>query len=157
DVLNDQQIACNFCPTTFIDNAGLFRKSGGTGTTVVGTILDNTGTVDVQTGWISFGQGSAFHTGTVFTGAGTNLLASGTVTFDGAIVSANAELAGANLIGIGTISGTLNWTSGTVGSSGAVSIATNGVLNISGPGSKSIFGVLTNAGTVRWTAGDLVL
>jgi hypothetical protein len=158
DVQNDQTIFCFSCNSPSFNNAGLFRKSAGSTTTTVNVRFNNTGAVDAQMGQVTFADGSAFHTGTVFMGAGTSRLLSGTIAFDGAIVSTNAELAGATLSGTSTISGTMNWTTGTIGSSAAMSIATNGVLNMTGVGGKLIYGLLTNAGTVRWTGGsDLIL
>src|ERR1019366_5154527 len=49
-----------------------------------------------------------------------------------------------------------NWTAG--GISGALTVATNGVLNISGDGEKDLEGALTNAGSVVWSgSGQLVV
>src|SRR5262245_4651971 len=158
DAQSDQSLICSRCGTnTLFNNAGTFSKSAGTGTTTISVPFNNTGAVDAQTGWIIFGDGSAFHTGTVLIGAGTNLLAGGTVTFDGAIVSTNAQLGGANLVGTSIISGILTWTSGEIDDSAVVSIATNGLLNISGGANKFIYGILTNAGTIRWSSSDLYL
>src|SRR5262249_54732094 len=53
---------------------------------------------------------------------------------------------------------TLNWTAGFLDSAAAVTIATNGVLNISGSNIKFPSGVLTNAGTIIWSGtGNLNL
>ena len=47
--------------------------------------------------------------------------------------------------------GVLNWSGGTLASSGSLTVASNGVLNIEG--AMEIEGALTNAGTVNWQAG----
>ena len=51
-------------------NAGRIVKSSGAGVTTLGVPLANTGTLEVQTGVISYAPGSVFNTGSSFTGAG---------------------------------------------------------------------------------------
>ena len=53
-----------------------------------------------------------------------------------------------------TVGGVMNWTSGTIGI-GALNVASNGILNISGAVAKSINGALTNAGTVNWSGANI--
>ena len=68
----------------------------------------------------------------------------------------NLTLSGSTLASTNTVSGVLNWTAG--GIAGALTVATNGVLNISGSAEKDLFGALTNAGSVIWTdSGQLVV
>jgi len=113
--------------------------------------LANTGLLEVQQGWVSYSSGSVFDTGTQFLGAGTNLLNLGGVWFRGSIVSANAELAGANLFGTNIIQGVLRWTGGDIDSAAYITIASGGQLSIFGTALKTLGGRLRNEGLVRLT------
>ena len=150
---NDQPIyQGSYCGPSLFVNTGWLRKSGGNGTNqFTGVPLANTGTLDARQGWISYNGGSVFWTGTQFIGAGTNLLDRGTVTIEGAILSTNAELAGASLIGTNTIHGAMRWTSGGIGTSARTTIAADGELEIAGSDSKILRGTLVNEGRVRLT------
>jgi hypothetical protein len=64
----------------------------------------------------------------------------GTLNLTGGTISGNLTVAGGALA---------NWSAGTAG--GPVSIATNGVLNVVGGGSVSLYAPLTNAGTINWS------
>ena len=56
--------------------------------------------------------------------------------------------------GSSTVAGTSTWTGGTL--SGSLTVASNGVLNLSGSGDKYIeWGTLNNAGSVTWTGGNV--
>ena len=67
------------------------------------------------------------------TGAGTNLLNGGVFTLNGTVTASNLVLAGATLGGTsGVIMGGMTWTSGSIGSGSALTIATNGVLALAG-------------------------
>src|ERR1019366_623994 len=50
DIQNDQFYLYNAYGTEFFNNAGTLRKSAGSGTTVIYPIINNTGTVDAETG-----------------------------------------------------------------------------------------------------------
>src|SRR5205823_5676432 len=81
----------------------------------------------------------------------------GNVSFSGVVNVPNFELAAGWITGTFTNAGTLNWTSGNIG--GNVTIASGGVLNISGAGDKRIEGggaTLNNAGVVTHQAGALL-
>src|SRR6185437_830946 len=52
-----------------------------------------------------------------------------------------------------TISGSLNWSGGTLGGQ-PITISSTGTLNLLGNNTKYIQNVLTNAGTVEWVEGD---
>jgi hypothetical protein len=58
----------DFCPTVY--NAGLWRKSAGTGTAEIADVFNNSGTVEVQSGQMNLARGGG--------GAGHFVLASGT-------------------------------------------------------------------------------
>ena len=87
--------------------------------------------------------------------------------FQGGTIT-NLTLAGANLSGNNTVSGQLNWSSGNIngnlqinggatvfwsggGAVGPVNIAANGVLNLVGNNSITLYAALTNAGTINWS------
>jgi hypothetical protein len=81
----------------YINNAGLFKKSGGTGTSVVGEgiIFNNTGTVEVDSGTLSFQDR--------FTqSSGMTNLSGGNITFSG-----TGQFQGGLLTGSGTITGSV--------------------------------------------------
>jgi len=151
EIQNDQTILGTHITQVF-SNAGLVRKVAGTGvTTFSGVPFDNTGTVDVRTGAISYASGSVFRNDTAFTGAGTNLLAGGTVMLDGTIHSENLELGGATVIGTNTLAGTMRWTGGVIGSGAFFTVSADGTLYISGSANRTVAGVLNNGGQVIWS------
>jgi len=139
-------------PGTVFDNFGMFRKSGNTGTTTLDAAftLNNTGTMDVRSGLLSVAGGLNSAGGT-FTGNGVTQMTSGTGTLNGAIHSANLQLAGGTLTGTNVLVGTLNLTGGYV--EGAMTVSNNSVLNIAAGGGNVFFYALTltNNGTVKWT------
>ena len=120
DVQNDQLMSGGG-----FQNAGLFRKSAGTGTTTISSFFNNTGAVQIQTGTVNFSGLLTENPGSSLSGTWRgNLTLSGTWTNDLTIAS------GAYLVGTNTMAATLNCAGGYV--SGALTIATNGVLNITG-------------------------
>ncbi len=132
-----------------IGNAGLLRKTGGTGTTAFGNVaLVNTGDVQVQSGTLNLGDGGSA-TGTFevsanstlqfggstytlssaasVTGAGSAVFSGGTVNAGGAY-----NLAGTNTFSGATVNFTNNYTitnESVVISGGAVNFNTGGTLN----------------------------
>ncbi len=83
-------------------------------------------------------------------------LVGGTVSlgdgFQGGTIT-NLTLSGSTLAGTNTVSGVMNWVSGIV--NGPLSVASTGVLTLSGGGNLWLGSSLTNAGTVNWTGGAL--
>jgi hypothetical protein len=112
-------------------NEGTLRKQSGVGTTAISAFFSNSGTVEAQSGTLSF-------TGAYNQVAGTTLLSGGTL-------SATSATGGVNLLGGSlTGSGTIN---GNVTNSGVVS-----------PGGDGVAGLLTINGTYTQTAtGTLAL
>ncbi len=169
DIQNDQFSLYNVTGNEFFNNAGTLRKSAGTGITYIYPTLNNTGTVDAETGTISF-QGGGNLGGQFVTAAGATILfnagnfplvsgnptssgsgamlfgGSANITFSGPIT--NFNLTGGNLLGTNTVTGMMIWTNGSV--FGALTVLSNAVLNISG-GAKTLYGTLTNAGTIAAT------
>ncbi len=94
-------------------------------------------------------------------GMQTLSLASSTLTLDHAsAVNTNGVLAlsGGTFGGSGglTVSGALNWSGGTTIRI-PLTIASNGVMNITGSATRYIYSSLTNAGTVNWLGGTVYL
>jgi hypothetical protein len=142
--------------TPTLVNEGIVRKSAGTGTATIGVRLFNSGILDALSGTLVCASGSRFNDGTLFTGAGTNLFASGTLTVAGHLRSDNAVLGGATLEGTGSFEGSLTWLSGSIAANMSLTIPTNGQLNLLGSGLKNLSGGLTNAGLINWIGtGDV--
>lgn len=138
-------------------NDGVLRKAQSTGITSMQVALVNNGTVDAQTGTIRCDtQPKTFNAGGHFTGAGTNLLYSGTITLAGAMTSENLLLAGATLAGNGVLSGTITWTSGSLAAGASLTVANDGLLQLDGASDKTLQGSLTNAGQVIWAGAGSV-
>ena len=181
DLRNDVNVdSCN--STELLVNQGTLRKSGGTGTSTINPILNNSGLVDAETGTISINGGDtagstgvfqseagamlAFvnnytaYSGAQFTGVGSNSISGGTFTLNGLVTISNLTLAGATLAGTnGVIAGVLPWTSGSIGVGSTLTVATNGTLVLAGVNGTDypLLGILTNAGTVRLVSGNLFL
>jgi hypothetical protein len=72
DIQSDANINCACYGSEFINNAGTFRKSQGTGTSSIQVTFSNNGTVSVQTGTISFSRGGTI-SGNYDTAAGATI------------------------------------------------------------------------------------
>ncbi len=177
DVQGDDSITAG-CGTEPLINQGFLRKSGGTGTTAINVLFTNNGTLEVQTGTVSLnrnGQGSGlflpeagatlifsatYEVDSDLAGTGTNLLNGGTFTLNGNINGSNVVLNGANLLASNTlINSTLTWNSGAVNAGSAVTVATNGLLLLASGSGHALYGIVTNAGTIKLLngGGDLNL
>lgn len=155
EIQNNQVLAFyNGAPN--LDNQGLLQKSAGSGVTVLGVPVINSGTLDVASGLVGYVDGSHFSTGTRFTGAGTNLLYNGTVWLDGVIVSDNLEIvSGVAIAGTHTLSGAARWLGGTI--SGSMTIASDGTLVAGGTADRMLTGALNNLGQFTWTGANNIL
>ena len=118
---------------------------------------------------IDFSSGNFTSAGAVISGPGTIQLNGGSLTLQNDIVPnlqltggtvslgagfqggtiTNFALAGSTLSGTNTLTGIMNWTAGGVG--GPLTVASNGVLNLTGNSTVFLYNPLTNAGTVNWT------
>ena len=158
-------------------NSGTFRKSGGAGNTTVsaGVRFQNSGLTDLASGTLVLsgvggGNGSfqlasnasLYVTGTYdfdgapFTGEGGMVLAGGTMTVEGTLSGPNLQQVGGTLAGAKVISGVFTWTAGTWNNAGAVTLASNSVLNIVSGADHDLANCLfTNYGTVVWSGGRL--
>ena len=90
-------------------------------------------------------------------GAGTILLGGGNFTLDGSASVSNVVVAGASVSGTAVISGIWTWTSGRFSNGSALTVTSNGMLVLAGQTNVDylLYGVVTNAGTVRLVAGIL--
>ena len=159
------------------NNAGLFKKSGGTGTSTLSVSFNNQGgTVEVDSGTLqmpipnnTFNNGSTSTGGTfnvaagalfdlgdgaVFTGTYTGG-GGGTVRFSqGVLYTSSSTAATFNFPGA-----MFQWTGGLIGAGQRGHLFTNaGTLNISGDSNKVSYSVFTNQGTVIQTGkGSLAI
>ncbi len=153
----DQTLFHNGGAATGFVNLGVFTKAGGTGSTSVASIgFVNHGTLDVQSGSLSFLGGSRFEDGSVFTGAG-RVRAAGNNDFAGTQHSANLVLASGTHTGHdAALRGVVQFESGTLAGSWAIE-AGQTLEGVDG-GFKYLTGSLANDGTLRWlTGGHLYL
>ena len=157
DIQCDQSMTMPWFLPTF-HNAGLLRKSTGTGTTTISAYCDNSGTVQAQSGTIQFNGGATL-------GGSFQADANAAIYFSGGTLTLNGspDFEGPGQVGIGggtpmlngVLSGTFNWYGGGLAAGSALTVASNGVLNILG--SIDLGGVLTNQGTVNWQGGDVAV
>ena len=157
------------------DNAGIFRKSAGTGTTIVSGLFNNWGTVEAQTGeWecrstltnsgtLAAAEGAVvtlalptssyvFTDGARLIGDGIHRVPAGrTIAVVGEVVAHNLDLRG-ELMGLGTlhITGNMTWPSGKMLEAGRTVIESGGTLNLNGTNWVWLDGrALENAGTIK--------
>ncbi len=135
------------------NNAGIVRKTGGTGTTIIGVVFNNSGTVEIQTGTLAlYGGGTHSGTFTISPGAtlqfnnGTHTLNSGaTVSGDGSVVFSGGAT---TLNDTYSIAGTTTFSSGS---------ATFNVPFDAGPGAAFDGGSVYFNGLVTNLPSDLVI
>src|SRR6267154_377249 len=107
DITFDGHASVATAPATF-SNAGLFRKTAGTVSTIIGPQFNNSGAVEVHTGTVSLGGGGT-HTGNFNNSAGA------TLEFGGG----NHVLAVGSLV---TGAGTVNVSGGTLTANGTFDV-----------------------------------
>lgn len=140
--------------TPTINNAGLFRKLAGTGTSSIAWRFNNTGTVEVDSGTLAFPSGGTSSGTFSISPSGAVAFVGGTFNIDGPMtVTGSAVLAGANLGGSGSASfSNLLWSSGTLSNTGDVDIAAGGSLVLGGTVAKTLSaGVLSIDGSGSWS------
>ena len=133
------------------NNSGIFRKSGGSGSTAIGSSITftNSGTLDAQVGTIDFYGGAAtFNAGTQFIGAGINQVSSN-ASFVGAFSSQNLLLAGGIHTGTGAVvstGSTVNWAVGYL--AGDWTVAAGATLKLQAGNYKYTYASVLNQGTM---------
>ena len=106
---------------------------------------------------INYANNFSVTDGAFFLGGGTNLLSGGTLTLSGNVSSANLIVAGGTLSGAyANLLGNWLWNGGNL--SGAMTLASNGVLNIEpGGGTLVQYATLTNTGAVLLQGAGVLL
>ena len=156
DATDDHLMFHQYNSQPTFNNAGLFEKTGGTGTTSLsGITFNNTGTVSIANGTIGLGGSATLSDGSSLTGPGD--LDAGSTAISGNVTVQNITLVAGNLGGTGTISGNLNWTGGEIDPA-TLAIAPGGVMNIVSNNSSPVTiwgGTLNNSGTINWSGGNI--
>ena len=110
DLQSDEALAYNgYSGIAEIQNLGLLKKTGGTGTSRLDAVMNNDGTLQIDTGFVDLARGGLSH-GMFNAGAGNGLIFSG----DAMTLEANAAV---------TIAGTVSFTGGTVNVNGGYRVA----------------------------------
>jgi hypothetical protein len=163
DVQSDATLSYYSGAFPTFNNAGIFRKSAGTGTTTFGqSVTFSGGRVEVQTGTLSLAATGGPTVGgnfTVANGAVLDLTGGQTRTYEGTytgrgegtirLSSGTLEVgaSGATFDFTGNI---FQWTGGLL--TGSSALTNTGTLNLSGSSDKSLTALtLNNAGVVNWT------
>ncbi|MEO7678909.1 MAG: NF038122 family metalloprotease, partial [Verrucomicrobiota bacterium] len=150
-------------PSPIFNNYGRFEKAVATNVTVVssangGWVFNHYGTIDIQSGVLSLQGFANFQNGSIFSGAGSTVIASGTTTIFGTntLNGGHVELAGGTLSGTGVFvsNGTFHWSTGTI--AGFPTIAAGANFAIQGNSDKALVGTITNAGNATWTGSGWV-
>ena len=173
NIQNDQTLQASgaYGGTPYFSNAGLLRKTSATGTTIINAALYNSGVLDGQSGTITFGGGGSGdgqfiaeggatlvfptsytgNSGATFSGDGTMRLSGGTFTANGQIDMASVVWEGATLTGTIAISQMCSWTSGSLSGGSVLTALPSAVMYIGGTQTHTLYGALTNEGTVNWS------
>ncbi|QAA81106.1 BspA family leucine-rich repeat surface protein [Aequorivita sp. H23M31] len=163
DLQSDAWVSYNGTEHSFI-NAGLFKKSAGSGTSLIYPILTNTGTIAVESGSMDMYYHAKYFNGGVYNvSAGSSLICSSsgmnisgtlTGTLDGPLVwTGNFSVATTATFDFAGTSG-VNWNSGDLFGGGILTNAST--LNLSTAGSRYISGTVTtlaNTGTINFPDG----
>jgi hypothetical protein len=174
----DRQISSDFSGgSNIFINAGLFRRTSGTGALTFGSgiiTVSNTGTMEIQTGTVnaavsfvnsghlSVAAGAQFplgnmtlNAGTTFSGAGVLKLNGGTTVNTSLTVPVALEMTG-NVFGPGKITMTapMSWISGIVVLGGGLDIEAGQTLTITTANEHRVqSSALRNRGSVVWNGG----
>ena len=157
DIQSDAGFSPGNAATGTVNNAGLFKKSAGSGTSTVSWDFNNTGTLEVDSGALSF-SGAFNNSGTAnVRGGALNLVGNGTSSgafnvSPGAAInfsSGTHTLVGATL----SSSGAINFNGATVNVSGGVPSTVTGPATFSN-------GTIGGSGTMAfnnlaWTGGNI--
>ena len=123
--------------TAVITNAANYTVTMDVSPTIAGLVVGATTGVNTQTLLVS----------------GQTLTLNGQVTVNS---QGRFNFTGGTLAGAAAISGTLNWSGGTLQAGSTLTVATNGLVQVTGSGT-SISGTLTNAGIIRLVSASLTL
>ncbi len=165
DAQNDAVLYWGVGVAPTFNNAGLFRKSAGAGTTtVLGGVTFSGGNVEVLTGTLSLAGSGTTVTGGVFTVASGAVLDLGSRTYVGNFTGsgAGAVRVSSGTLQVGAGGATFNfpgslfqWTGGAL--SGPGILTNSSTLNLGGASSKTLSDLtLTNAGNVLWSGAGAI-
>ena len=159
DVQGDVNFQRQIGAVQIINNAGTFRKSGGTGIASVlfGIPFNNTGTVEARSGTLNFGTQVTQVSGGALTGGTWNVFANSTLTLPGSITTnqANITLNGlgstfTSINGLASNAGTLSVlggksfaTTSSLSNTGLLTIGPASALNVTGSYTETATGSLT--------------
>ena len=156
DVQTDATMYYNSGNPPVFNNAGIFRKSGGTNTTTISSVtFSNAGTVELQSGSLVVG-GSFNQTGICTIAAGSLTLQGGGScqgSFD-VSVSSSLQFAGGNFV----LSSNVVFSGPGLSRVSNASVALNGsynLPNIQFDSGTTLTGTFTLSGTMSWTGGTL--
>ena len=159
DVQGDAAIGCwSTNPATF-NNAGVFTKSAGTGTTTVGAYwtFNNTGVVEVRSGGASLGGPVAQLPGTTLTGGIWIVDANSTLALTSAS-NITVNQGSVTLDGPGSIFARINTLADNDGNFSILNgrdFTTSGALENSGTLTVGLGSTLTVSGPLTWTGGNI--
>ena len=154
DVQDDMYVD-NYGGTATFVNAGTLRKSAGAGTTTMEMVLNNSGTLEVQTGTMALALGgtSSIPTATVSSdatlqfGGGTHTWSAGLTVGEGTVKVSNGTV---TLNGTGSLP-TLEMPYGTLSVNGATTVQS---FDLTGGIQQGNSGLTVND-TMSWTAGTM--
>lgn len=137
---------------TQFNNAGTFEKIAGSGTTLMQVAFNNTGTVRVNSGTLSFSQGIQGSSGTVNVSSGSTLdVSSGTTASSASVLSLNGNLnLGANNFTVSSSYTNANFGTGNT-FNGRANISGTGMLLAAADVNQTLSGNVTNGGTTTPT------
>ncbi len=154
DIQNNASIAVSSGSGHVFSNAGIVRKSAGTGTTTVSWGFSNTGTVEVQTGTLSLAGAVSQRSGSTLTDGTWKVFANSTLSLGGGNITTNQ--ANVLLSGSGSTFAEINSVTNNQGNfavSDGRAFSTAGALSNSGTLRVSAGGTLTVASTYTQTGG----
>jgi len=163
DLQSDAYISYNDTFHNF-NNAGIFKKSGGTGTSYIYVIFTNTGTISVESGTIDMYYHPKYFNGGVYnvSSGGVLLVSTAGMNLSGTLSGIlNGPLVWTGNLSVATtatfnFTGTtgVNWNSGSLVGGGTLVNASK--LNLTSGGSRYISGTVTtlsNTGTINYLSG----
>ena len=165
-----------------INNAGLLKKSAGTGTSTISATLNNTGTLEADSGTLSLTGGGTFGASTLTTANGATLsFDGGTYTLAGAVTGTGGgtvAVTGGTVVTSASpvsLASGFSQSAGTLSGLGDFTVAGAGVFTggvDTGPGRTILTGTssftsgsfyldagrtLENKGTLTWSGGNIIM
>ena len=151
-IADDSGIGRCSSTASYIANAGLFEKTGGTGTSAISASFTDTGTVTVASGTLSFSGPSNSFAGAI-TGAGTMLLSGGASTLKAGAPATIANLSESNAGTALYIAENLSYGGAFTQGAGSKLIVNAGdTLTLTG--TNSLSGSTSGAGALTLTGGN---